>query len=132
MPPQPPKPLSPILLLLPLTFLPKFLFYNPKKYPWWPLSQTTTLYLYTTLWLAACVLSRRRLADPPWGMLLVVGTGVTWSCCMGVDVWMEGGFGRGLVGAVGYVVLAAGLGVYVAMSENERNEDGDRVGDGKV
>ena len=45
---------------------------------------------------------------------------------------MEEGFGRGLGGAVGGVAVAAGLGVYVAMSENERKEYGERVGDGKV
>ena len=125
MPPQPSRTLSSIFLLLPLTFLPRYLFYEPKKYPWWPLSPVATLYLYTTLWLTACVLSGRRLADPPWGTLMVVGMGVSWSCCLGVDVWMEEGFGRGLVGAVDYVAFADGVGVDVAMSGDETKEDGD-------
>lgn len=122
-------------LLLPVTFLPKYLYYNPKRYTWWPLSPVATLCLYTTLWLAACVLSRRRLADPPWGMLLVVAMGVTWSCCMGADVWMEEGFEGGLVGAVGYVVVAAGVGGYVALRvsvERQESEMGGRDGDEKA
>lgn len=51
--------------------------------------------------------------------------GVSWSCCLGVDVWMEESFGRGLVGAVDYVAFADGVGVDVAMSGNETKEDGD-------
>jgi len=91
-------------------------------------SPTITLYIYTTLWFSACLLSLRVLISP--GPLHVSCTGMIQNFLMlwGVSGRVEDGKMGEFVGAGVYAVVAAGVGYHLA-SRHVRVEVGEVKGD---